>query len=116
MKYLFKNARIIDGLGGVIENGWMLTDGPEIRSVGPCNGGDWPSGEEIEVMDVAGRTIMPGLIDCHVHLMMDSSPDPVTSLDNASIERESRRCLTYAWLPETIRQSLRTWLEGKEMQ
>jgi hypothetical protein len=40
----------------------------------------------------------------------------MTSLDSASIERETRRCLTYAWLPDSVRQSLRTWLERLKVQ
>lgn len=38
------------------------------------------------------------------------SANPMTSLDSASVEREARRCLTYAWLPDSVRQSLRTWI------
>lgn len=36
----------------------------------------------------------------------------VTSLDNASLEREARRCLTFGWLPEEIRRVLRVNLGG----
>lgn len=35
-----------------------------------------------------------------------SSPD-LSSLDDATIERERRRCLTFGWLPEDIRALLR---------
>ncbi|MBD3291828.1 MAG: hypothetical protein GF393_02825 [Armatimonadia bacterium] len=43
-----------------------------------------------------------------------NSTNPMTSLDRASIERETRRCLTYAWLPDNIRELLRTWMSGIE--
>jgi hypothetical protein len=43
-------------------------------------------------------------------------PDSMTSLDSASVEREARRCLTYAWLPGTVRQSLRTWTDAIKTQ
>ena len=87
-KELYKNARIIDGLGGVIENGWVLVSGDDIEAVGPHNGGDIPSGREIKVVDLAGRTIVPGLIDCHVHLLMEGDPDPVAKA-RASAEAEA---------------------------
>ena len=32
----------------------------------------------------------------------------LTSLDSASLERETRRCLTFGWLPDEIHRLLRT--------
>lgn len=34
----------------------------------------------------------------------------VTSLDDASVEREARRCLTFGWLPDGVRESIRDWI------
>ncbi len=33
-----------------------------------------------DIFDLAGKTILPGLIDCHVHLALDASPDPISAL------------------------------------
>lgn len=62
---LLKNARIVDGTAPepaapvniVIENG-------KIREVGAD-----ASASTDEVLDLAGLTVMPGLIDCHVHVI-----------------------------------------------
>jgi imidazolonepropionase-like amidohydrolase len=62
---LLKNARIVDGsateptdpMGIVIEGG-------VIRDVGPG-----VSAKTDAVLDMAGLTVMPGLIDCHVHVI-----------------------------------------------
>lgn len=57
------NARIITlGAQGVIEKGSILVQGRRILCVGECGvqGADW-------VIDATGRTVMPGLIDAHVH-------------------------------------------------
>lgn len=62
---LLKNARIVDGtateptepMGIVIEDG-------KIRDVGPNATADTD-----EVVDLKGLTVMPGLIDCHVHVI-----------------------------------------------
>ena len=38
---------------------------------------DFPDTPDGEVVDVSGRTVMPGLIDCHVHLSIDGDADPI---------------------------------------
>ncbi|MCC6319274.1 MAG: amidohydrolase family protein [Gemmatimonadaceae bacterium] len=60
-------GRIIDGYGGpVIENGVVLVAGERIVAVGAAANVPVPSG--IPVVDANGMTVMPGLIDMHVHL------------------------------------------------
>jgi len=78
MKRLFQNARIIDGLGDVIEKGWVLVHQGLFQGTGHNDYEGDPAG--IEVVDVGGKTILPGLIDCHVHLALDGSPDPIGKL------------------------------------
>jgi imidazolonepropionase-like amidohydrolase len=59
------NATIIDGTGrDPITNGTVVVENDRITSVGA--GGDPPKGAD--VIDAAGGTVMPGMIDCHVHL------------------------------------------------
>ncbi|MCC6928497.1 MAG: amidohydrolase family protein [Gemmatimonadaceae bacterium] len=60
-------GRIIDGYGGpVIENGVILVAGERIVAVGRDNEVKVPAGTPI--IDANGHTVMPGLIDMHVHL------------------------------------------------
>ena len=60
-------GRIIDGYGGpVLENGVILIAGDRIVSVGRVGELTVPSGAT--VIDANGHTVMPGLIDMHVHL------------------------------------------------
>lgn len=72
MKSTFVNAHIVDGLGGSFA-GHMVIDGDRISHVGP---GDPKGGEDSTRVDMRGRTITPGLIDCHVHLRNDGIADP----------------------------------------
>lgn len=66
----FKGAVIIDGNGGKpIVNGEMLVKGDTIIAVG--NSGEISCEEDFEEIDVKGKTIMPGMINCHVHLLCD---------------------------------------------
>ena len=37
--------------------------------------------EDVEVIDLEGATLLPGLVDTHVHLVFDASADPVGALD-----------------------------------
>ena len=60
-------GRIIDGYGGpVIENGVILVAGDRIVQVGRVGELAVPAG--VKVIDANGHTVMPGLIDMHVHL------------------------------------------------
>ncbi len=76
MAVIFENARIIDGKGDVLEHGFVLINGDRIEKVG---GGSVDIGRNgNEIIDLEGRTLLPGLIDCHVHLFMDGDPDPIS--------------------------------------
>ena len=62
-------GRILDGYGGPpIENGVILIAGERITAVGPASAVAVPSGAR--VIDANGMTVMPGLIDMHVHLQL----------------------------------------------
>lgn len=64
LSLLIANARLIDGSGTVQENlqSIYIEDG-EIIAIGP----DIPI-TAVRTLDVSGATVMPGLIDAHVHL------------------------------------------------
>jgi imidazolonepropionase-like amidohydrolase/ABC-type multidrug transport system permease subunit len=65
--FLIRGARIFVGDGTVIENGAVLVRGGKIAQVYDGNGPD-PKSVNAEVVEAAGKTILPGLIDVHVHL------------------------------------------------
>jgi imidazolonepropionase-like amidohydrolase len=68
---------LFDGTGsGLIANPVVVLDGAAIRSA--QSGGDPPDGAD--VLDFAGATLLPGLVDTHVHLAFDASADAVGSL------------------------------------
>ncbi|MGH9199483.1 MAG: amidohydrolase family protein, partial [Acidimicrobiia bacterium] len=70
-------ARVItmgaDKAAGVIENGTIVVDRNRIVQVGSSSAVKPPSGTN--VIDVSGKTIIPGLIDVHAHV--DSENDGI---------------------------------------
>lgn len=70
-----KGARIITMKGDeVIEEGTILIENNKIISVGKASEAVIP--EKARVIDVTGKTIMPGIIDVHAHLR--TSPDGIS--------------------------------------
>jgi imidazolonepropionase-like amidohydrolase len=59
-------ARVIDGRGGVIDRGTVIVRDGKIVQVGPAASVTVPAGAER--VDLAGRTLIPGLINAHGHL------------------------------------------------
>lgn len=60
----FQGARVYTVTGGVIENGTVVIQGGKIRAVGATVA--VPDGAEVR--DVAGKVILPGLVDTHSHV------------------------------------------------
>ena len=72
MTILIRAGKLIDGKGGAIESAALLVDGDRIRALG--RQADLQPGEGVEVIDASNKTIMPGLVDAHVHLVNSGSP------------------------------------------
>jgi len=73
MGTILTNARIVDGTGSQRAGAYVVMDGGKIAEIGQQS--DAPSGGDNAVVDLAGKTLMPGVIDCHVHLSIDGAPD-----------------------------------------
>ncbi len=66
-KVLLKGARIITMNGDeVIENGDILIENARIKAVGASGSLTVP--RRTEVIDVSGKTIIPGMVDTHAHM------------------------------------------------
>jgi imidazolonepropionase-like amidohydrolase len=76
-------GRLIDGTGGApMEDAVVVFEGDRISTVGVADATTIPIGAE--VMDVTGKTVLPGLINCHSHFCLDGSSDPATALKQRS--------------------------------
>ena len=63
---VFDGARVLVGDGTVIENATFVIDDDRLVSVGRGGEVDVPAGAQR--VDLTGRTVMPAIIDTHVHL------------------------------------------------
>jgi len=93
IEQLFTGGLLIDGMGKRLEGQAVLVADGRIARIAPQ--GEF-SGFAGTVIDTGGGTLLPGLIDCHVHLIYTAAADPrgvmmkqrdseivVTAMDNA---------------------------------
>jgi len=70
-----KGATLITGTGEApIENAGLLIDGKTIKKIGKAE--EIQISKDVKVVDVSGKTIMPGMINCHVHIIMEPVGNP----------------------------------------
>jgi len=77
MTMVFTDGSVIVGDGTVLEKATVVVEGQRIVKVSK-NGRTLPRGAERIGLD--GGCLLPGLIDSHVHLCGDGSPDPFASI------------------------------------
>lgn len=77
MTLAITNATIIDGRGGDPLMGTIVIEGERITALGRQDQVNIP--RDATVIDAIGESILPGLIDCHVHFMLEY-PDIIRSL------------------------------------
>ncbi len=74
---VLRGGQLIDGNGGIpIDNSILIAKGEQIEAVGRIESIEIP--KESEVIDISGKTVMPGLIDAHVHLLGVKDLNPLT--------------------------------------
>lgn len=78
---IIKGGKLIDGSGGSpIEKSIVVVDGSKIVFVGRDGEFPMPKRDDIEIINAEGKTIMPGLIDTHVHIYRNGGSREFRSL------------------------------------
>ena len=77
------HVRLIDGKGQAIEPATVIVRHAKIHAAGPSRTIATPRG----AIRVNGRglTLLPGLIDCHVHFTMGGEPDVVKAVEDETV-------------------------------
>ena len=70
---LLQNARVIDGTGRAPFEASLLIEGDTIVAVGADADARAASMPQLQRIDLSGRSVMPGLIDGHVHSTFDDA-------------------------------------------
>ncbi len=83
MTWAIKGRRLLDGANRpMVRDALVVVDDGRIVAVGPTSEVGVPEGTQ--VVDVGDRTIMPGLIDAHVHLLFSGGPFSGQEFRNAT--------------------------------
>ncbi|MDP8921778.1 MAG: amidohydrolase family protein [Chloroflexota bacterium] len=73
MLQVIRVGRLIDGTGAApIERAAIVVEDGRIREAGPASQVREPQGNEVQQIDCSDYTVLPGLIDCHVHLVFSA--------------------------------------------
>ncbi len=69
---LLKAGTLIVGDGTTLKNVSILIEGEKIKEVGQ----DLKVPPDTQILDYSNQVVIPGIIDSHVHVCFDGSPDP----------------------------------------
>ncbi|HEY3879110.1 MAG TPA: amidohydrolase family protein [Trebonia sp.] len=85
---LFRRVAVIDGTGAAPQPGrWVLVTGDRIAASGPepLPASHPAAAGRVTEIDGSGYSLLPGLINCHVHLCNDGSADTVRQVRDDSV-------------------------------
>jgi imidazolonepropionase-like amidohydrolase len=72
-----KAGKLLDARQGTyVENAGVWIEGERIREVGPVAAVQAHAPKNAAIIDLSRVTVLPGLIDCHTHLMMRAASGP----------------------------------------
>ena len=89
-----KAARLLDVRKGVyLENAAVLIEGERIKEAGPAPQVLAETPKDAKTIDLGEATLLPGLIDCHTHLMARFAPGPNGYLLGLATKSQAYRAL-----------------------
>jgi imidazolonepropionase-like amidohydrolase len=78
---VIKGGILIDGTGNTpVKDAVIIIEGETITTIGKKSEVVIPKGDNVETIEADGKTIMPGLIDSHVHIYTDGETSEFTCM------------------------------------
>jgi imidazolonepropionase-like amidohydrolase len=94
--FLLRDVTVVDGTGAPpVPDQAMVVEGRRIAWMGPAD--QAPVTSPDAVLEGGGRTVLPGLINCHVHLTADGAPDLLAQVAADTIPVATLRAARSAW-------------------
>ena len=90
---LYAGGLVFDGLNAPTEGQAVLVENGRIAKVAPADSFQGFAGQTV---DTAGATLMPGLIDCHVHICHGAEANPAEGVDRLTASGVGLRALEHA--------------------
>ncbi len=104
MLKVYKHGALISGLGGpALPDAVLAVEDEKIIFAGPAD--QWPGSNESEEIDLKGKWIIPGLIDCHIHMDLYGFGD--TFQENL-VEDKLRTLRTAKLMADTLKAGFTT--------
>lgn len=95
---VLKVARVLDvRKGAYIENGALWIDGDRIKEIGSASKTQSHAPKDVKVIDLGRATLLPGLIDCHTHIMARIPPGDEGYILNLATKSQAFRALEGAY-------------------
>ena len=93
-----KAARLLDVRRGVyIEKAAIWIEGDRIKEVGKATEVQAHAAKDAKVIDLGGATVLPGLIDCHTHIMSREEEGPNSYIVVLATKSQAFRALEGAY-------------------
>lgn len=84
---VLSGGRLFDGTGSAARPATIVVRGKRIAAILPAGSTDFP--KDARVLALAGKTVMPGLIEMHAHLSYPTGDRPLFDEEGASSEADA---------------------------
>ena len=93
MAIVFTGGSVFIGDGRVLDGATVTIEGDRIQKVSQE---DTVLPRDAEVIDIKGKMLLPGFVDCHLHILIDGSPNPMAAVESNSMHMITLRATVHA--------------------
>jgi len=93
MTLVIKDGPVFIGDGRIVDKATVVVEGDRIDCIGPP---DMTFPMDAQVIDIKGSMLLPGFVDCHLHILIDGSPNPLAAVETNSMHMLTLRAAMHA--------------------